>query len=395
VVTGGIVKPVRIGIVGIGNMGRAHVQSCLESDAVDLVAVCDLIPERVSAATEGRDGISGFTESAALIEDGGAEAVLIATPHYAHVPIAIDSFAHGLHVLCEKPIGVHVADVQMILDAYALAREENPDLLFGAMFQQRTLSHWQKIHDLITEGSLGRLIRATWIITSWFRTQAYYDSSAWRATWKGEGGGVLLNQCPHNLDLYQWLVGMPDRVHGVVSLGQHHRIEVEDEASAIFSHPDGMTGHFITSTAESPGTNRLEIVGENGRLVYEDNTLHLDRNEDSMLERIRTSRESFDSIPVSREDLTPPQSGGEHREVIERFAGAVRGESALVAKGEEGLHSVMLANAILLSHYKKRPVDLPLNPEEFSTLLENLVAESTLEKPDARGHGDPDMDRSY
>ena len=253
-------EPVRMGVIGLGTMGLGHMKDCAASPLIELTAVCDVDPRRVADVTSefaesGEPGVTrgrieGYTEPVRLLEESGVESVLIATPHYLHTPIAIAAFERGLHVLCEKPVGVHVNDVQIMIDAHEAARQKNPGLIFAAMFQRRALAHWQKVKQLLSGGALGRLVRASWIITTWFRTQSYYDLSDWRATWHGEGGGVLLNQCPHNLDIYQWFFGMPKRVRGFACIGKYHAIEVEDEVTAVFEHEDGMVGHFITSTVD-------------------------------------------------------------------------------------------------------------------------------------------------
>jgi predicted dehydrogenase len=380
-------KAMRVGIVGLGIMGRAHARTCALSPATDLVAVCDTDRDRLSAvgrelaATVGNreaNRVEGYTDPASLMEDSGAEAVIIATPHYFHTPVAVDAFERGLHVLCEKPIAVHVNDARRMLDAHEAACRISPNLVFGTMFQLRTFAHWRSIKQLVSDGSLGQLVRATWIITDWFRTQRYYDLSEWRATWRGEGGGVLLNQCPHNLDLYQWLFGMPTQVRGLVSIGKYHAIEVEDEVTAVFEHENGMTGHFIASTAESPGTNRLEIVGDLGRVVYEDRRLTVDRNEQSMLDVSRTSDLPFDRVPYTSLTHETGSNEGGHREVIERFAKAVRGEAEVFATGADGLGSVMIANAVILSHFTHAPVSLPLDGEAYFNLLQELIARSPI-----------------
>ena len=387
-------KQVRIGIIGLGNMGREHAKVCTESPTTELVAVCAPKANRV-AEVAGEHGIAGFTDSAKLMDDANVEAVLIATPHYSHTPIAIAAFERGLHVLCEKPVGVHVNDVQMMIDAHEAARRDRPNLLFAAMFQQRTLGHWRKIRQLLKDRALGRLVRASWIITTWFRTQHYYDLSSWRATWKGEGGGVLLNQCPHNLDLYQWFFGMPARVHGLASIAKYHNIEVEDEVTAIFEHEDGMIGHFITSTAESPGTDRLEIVGEMGKLVCENDTLIFDRNEESMLTVSDTTDQAFMTVPHAPETPAARETGSKHRIVIEQFAQAVRGEGKLVAKGAEGMGSVMVANAVLMSHFAGKAIDLPLDGDAYVALLDDLIAKSSFVKPEGKGGEKIDIGRSF
>jgi predicted dehydrogenase len=394
-------RPVRIGIIGLGTMGLGHVKDCIQSQTTELVAVCDVDHRRVAKVTESgaeerdRSAITGYTDPDKMMAEAGIEAVLIATPHYFHTPAAIAAFERGLHVLCEKPVGVHVNDIQIMLDAYETARQDHPDLVFAAMFQQRTLGHWQKIKQLLEDKTLGRLVRTSWIITTWFRTQRYYDMSEWRATWKGEGGGVLLNQCPHNLDLYQWFFGMPKSVHGIAAIGKYHNIEVEDEVTAVFEHENGMIGHFITSTAESPGTNRLEIVGEMGKLVYENDTLRIDRNEESMLAFANTSDEAFTTVPHEAQEIAMGTGGGNHRTITERFAKAVRGEGEVVANGAEGLGSVMLANAVLMSHFAGRKVALPLDGDAYRRLLDDLISRSTFVKPKAAGEAKIDLDKSF
>ena len=387
------VEPVRIGIIGVGNMGKSHANDCVESELVELVALCDTD----ASILDSHPGIAHrVTRYEELLSVPGLEAVLIATPHFDHTPIALAAFERGISVLCEKPIGSTVGDVTRMIDAYEHARVTYPDIKFGAMFQQRTLPHWQRIREMLQSGALGTLVRATWIITDWFRTQYYYDMGHWRATWSGEGGGVLLNQCIHNLDLYQWFFGMPTEIVAQVSLGKYHEIEVEDEIAALFGHGDGMIGQFVSSTAESPGTNRLEIVGEDGKLVYENGTLTYDRNSVSMLEAIRRERKAFMHVEHRSEEIELSGEGGTHREVIEGFARSIRDGSLLVADGAEGLGSVALANGILMSHFTGGSVKLPLNAEEYEALLGDLKAgrasraRSVSRSPDP---GDPSTPR--
>ena len=263
---------VRMGIIGLGGMGKYHA-SLLQEEKVprcELTAVCDAAPKQL----EGWDGIKTFADSRKLIRSGEVDAVLIVTPHYGHTPIGIDALEQGLHVLVEKPISVHKKDCERLIAAHT-----DKNLVFAAMFQMRTDPHYVRIKKLIDDGELGELQRVNWIVTEWFRTDAYYAASAWRATWKGEGGGVLLNQCPHNLDLLQWMCGMPARVRAFAGLGKHHDIEAEDDVTAYFEYANGATGVFITSTGEAPGTNRLEIAGDRGKVVAEDGKVTFIRNE--------------------------------------------------------------------------------------------------------------------
>lgn len=414
---------VRIGIVGIGNMGKQHVKHVINLPNTELAAVCDRSVEQIEAAF-GRDdppetkataddsagsaeesaptdateveekaadaaqsaedpdyaqilaGTAQFTDCQEMLDAAEMDGVIIATPHFDHPDMALKAFELGLHVLVEKPIAVHVKEARRMIDGYRAAKMAQPDLVFAAMFMQRTWGYWRKIKSMIDQGELGQLIRCSWLITDWFRTQSYYDSGGWRATWRGEGGGVLMNQCPHNLDLYQWIVGMPARAQGFVSFGKHHRIEVEDEVTAYFEHENGMVGHFITTTGESPGTNRLEIAGENGKLVYQDDELIFYRNEWSSIKQIRESESGFAAVPHKREAVAyAPKTTHGHELIIENFAEAILNGADLIAPAEEGLSSVAINNAIILSAQKRQMVELPVDGDEFAALLEQYIAE--------------------
>jgi predicted dehydrogenase len=387
---------VRLAVIGVGNIGRSHVGHIAALPNTELVAVCDINHARADTCA-GEYGVQAYYTYQNLLKNASVDGIVIATPHYEHVQMALDAFAQGIHVLVEKPIAVHAKDARKMIAAHESAREGKPDLVFAAMFMQRTYGHWQKIKDLIDSGELGQLVRTTWMVTDWFRTQIYYDSGGWRATWRGEGGGVLLNQCPHNLDLYQWWVGMPNRVTGFASLGKYHDIEVEDEVTAYYEHANGMIGHFVTSTAESPGTNRLEIVGENGRLIFEDGKLTFLRNRVSMFRQIREATDGFAKgewwvcdVPYQHHS----QPG--HDLVIANFANAILHGEALIAPAQEGYNSVALGNAILLSSLEGHPVELPLDEDLYERKLLNRAATSRYTKPatDA-GQAPADLSQSF
>jgi predicted dehydrogenase len=268
-----------------------------------------------------------------------------------------------------------------MIAAYEAAKAKKPEIVFAIMFQQRTHGYWRKIKEMIDGGELGKLARATWIITDWFRTQAYYDNGGWRATWSGEGGGVLLNQCPHNLDLYQWFVGLPKRVTGLAAIGKYHNIEVEDEVSATFEYENGMTGHFITTTAESPGTNRLEIVGEKGRVVFEHGQLTFTRNVESMFDFIQTCPRSFDKVENEVIDVPFEHHGeGGHRFMTENFASAILSGEPLIAPAVEGIRGLSLGNAIMLSSFLKQTVELPFDDDLYAGKIAEMAATSRFQK---------------
>jgi len=371
---------VKIAVIGVGVMGSLHVKDVHELQNTELAAVCDIEPARADRYA-AEYGVPAFYDHSEMLDKIDLDAVLIATPHYDHPLISIDAFQRGIHVMTEKPIAVHAKSAREAIDAYEIQKGRYPNLVFAAMFQQRTYGALRKIKALIDEGELGRLVRASWTITDWFRTQSYYDNGGWRATWKGEGGGVLLNQCPHNLDLYQWFVGMPKRVTGFASVGKYHNIEVEDEVTGYFEYKNGMVGHFITTTAESPGTNRLEIIGEKGKLVFEEDVLTFYRNRYSMFEQIERSQSGYAHVENWAIRVPYHHHGHTgHRRMTENFANAILHGEDLIAPAPEGIHSLTLGNAIMLSSFLGRTVELPFDEDGYAAKLQELIDTSRFQK---------------
>jgi predicted dehydrogenase len=385
---------VRIGVIGVGTMGSCHARDLQQTPNAELAAVCDIDPQRADLIGSLYEA-PVFYDYQDMLAKTSLDAVIIATPHYFHTSISIDCLGRGMHVLCEKPLAVHVKDGKKMIAAYEAAKVKKPDLIFGIMFQQRTLGFWRKIKEMLEAGRLGKLVRATWIITDWYRTQTYYNNGGWRATWKGEGGGVLLNQCPHNLDLYQWFFGMPKRVAGFASIGKYHQIEVEDEVTGYFEHENGMVGHFITTTAESPGTNRLEIVGELGKLVFEEGKLTFFQNESSMFEFIKTSPAAWDRVEYQTQEV-PYEDSSEagHILVTTAFADAILTGKPLIAQAVEGIRSLTLGNAIMLSSFQRQPVAIPIDEEAYEAKLLELIRASTFQKEVKIG-GMEDFNKSF
>lgn len=382
-------KSVRLGIAGLGNMGTAHARGVLGGNISRcvLAAVCDSAP----AQFDKIDGdFERFTNTRELVRSGKVDAVLIATPHYGHTTIGIDALQQGLHVLVEKPISVHKADCERLIAAHTCRRQ-----VFAAMFNQRTDPHYRKVKELIDGGELGELMRINWIITSWFRSEAYYARGDWRATWAGEGGGVLLNQCPHQLDLIQWLCGMPSRVTAFCSLGKRHKIEVEDEVTAYLEYKNGATGVFVTSTSELPGTDRLELIGQNGKLLVEDGQILFLRSEVPANIYSRTTGESFKKPDVWQIRIPAEGHGGQHREILQNFVDAILDKTPLIAPAREGIHSVELGNAMLCSSLIGKPVDLPLDGKSFERRIKKLARESRFVKRAAKKRKQEDMTASF
>ena len=374
---------VKFGIVGIGNMGSTHVNTISGLKNTKLTAVCDIDPKAFDRIKpEIREKIRCFTDAAKFFAEADIDAVLIAVPHYDHPDLAIQAMQAGKHVIVEKPIAVHKAEAERLIREAA----KYPKLVKSLMFNQRTLGAHKKIKQLIDTGELGAVRRINWIITNWFRSQHYYDSGDWRASWRGEGGGVLLNQCPHQLDLMQWFFGMPVRVRATAKLGKYHDIEVEDEVNAYLEYADGKVGNFIASTGEMPGTNRLEITGDRGRLVFENGKLEFIRNEIPTAEFCRTTASNFGVSDNWRCEInvrTPAGGIPQHRNILENFTAAILRGTPLVAPMEEGIRGLELGNAILLSGLKDRTVSLPIDAAEFAAELEKLIATSRYHKKTA------------
>lgn len=370
---------VKMGIIGLGNMGSSHLKFIMDglTPQITLAAVAERMETRRRKAREIiPQDISVYEEGSELIAAGICDAVLIATPHYQHPGLAIQAFKRGLHVMCEKPAGVYTLDVREMIKQADL----HPQLSFGMMFNQRTNPLYIKMHEMISSGQLGELKRVNWIITDWYRTQYYYDSGAWRATWAGEGGGVLLNQCPHQLDLLQWLCGMPVRVRAFLHEGKWHDIEVEDDVTAYLEYSNGATGVFITTTGDAPGTNRLEVTGTLGKLVCENDELIFHRLGVDEREWCVTAKQGFAVPPVEVIRVETDSSNPQHVGVLNAFASNILHGSPLVADGREGIKGLMLSNAMHLSSWTDKMVSLPFDEEEYLALLNLRRASSRIKE---------------
>lgn len=368
---------VRIGIVGIGNMGSAHAKSILSRNVkgLELAAVCDIAPEKLDWAEQNLPGVPRYTDYREMIDSGLLDAVIVATPHYIHPEIAIYGFRHNLHVLTEKPAGVYTQQVEEMNEVAKASGK-----VFGIMYNQRTNPLFQKMRQMVQGGELGELKRCIWIITNWYRTQAYYDSGTWRATWAGEGGGVLINQCPHNLDLWQWIYGMPSRVRAQCYYGKWHNIEVEDEVTAYAEYPNGSTATFITTTGECPGTNRLEITGDKGKLVWEEGKLRFWKLPEPERKLCFESREGFLSPETEIVDIKAEGTETGHNGILQNFTNAILYGEELLAPGYEGINGLTISNAIHLSDWTGGWVDLPLDKALFRELLEERRAHSHIKE---------------
>jgi len=359
---------IRLGIIGTGGMGQGHAQMQENIEETELTAVCDVDEALVKQVAE-KYGVPGFTCHEELLDSGLVDAVLIATPHYFHPPIAIEAMRRGIHVLSEKPIAVTVkAADEMIRTA------QETGVKFAVMFQRRTARSSRLARKAIEEGLVGEVYR-THLLMSSYRSQAYYDSAAWRGTWTGEGGGVLINQAPHPIDIFTWLAGMPARVTAQVRT-RRHEIEVEDEAFALLEYPNGAHGYLYVSVNEAPGTSRLEICGDRGKVVLQGDEVQVYRLKQPLSEFTVTSDQMWASPEAELVELEVPEMPPGHATITRNFARAILYEEPLIAPGEEGIHSLELTNALILSGKRGKTVELPLDREEYETLLEELKASS-------------------
>jgi predicted dehydrogenase len=365
---------VRLGIIGMGNIGTYHADYLLKGavSRCELTAICS----RNTQSPEKYHPRKIFCDAEEMIRSGEINAVIIATPPYQHTPLGITAFGAGVHAMVEKPIAAHKADAQRLNEAH----QQYPEVVFGGMFQLRTEPRYLKIRQLITSGELGDIVRVNWINTDWYRTEAYYASGAWRASWRGEGGGVLLNQCLHNLDILQWLCGMPARVRGFCGFGRYHDIETEDNATAYFEWANGATGTFIGSSGEAPGTNRLEIVGTQGRLMLENGRLQFTQLSQDMSEFSHTASQGFGKPEVQVCEIPFENASAPHAAMMQNFVDAILDGERLIVPGEEGIHSVELANAIVFSSLIGETIELPMDAGRWERKLNQLIAESTHEK---------------
>ena len=364
---------IRYGVIGLGNQGATYVLEFFDKGHIKnayVSAVCDVIPEKlenVRAKTTNKE-IQYFADYKEMLDSGLCDAVLVETPHYQHPEIVIECLKRDINVICEKPAGVYTKQVRE-MNEFA----KNSKAHFAMMFNQRTNCVYRKMREIIASGGIGELQRVTWIITNWFRTQKYYDSGSWRATWAGEGGGVLINQCPHQLDLVQWVVGkMPVRVNGFCKYGKWHDIEVEDEVTAYFEYDNGATGMFITTTGECPGTNRFEVSGTKGKLVIEDNSNDLIwcKCDDDTQVLSKNATLGFQQPKVERIVVETDGKSEQHVGIINNFTNALLGKEDFFVDGEEGINGVELMNAIELSGWRGgATVTLPVNEEEYFSEL--------------------------
>ena len=367
---------IKLGIIGFGNMGTGHTSNIMGGNCpeVELVAICDKNPERCEFGKNKYPdaNITYFTDAIEMLDSGLIDSCLVAVPHYDHAKYSMECMKRGIHVMCEKPAGVYTRQVrEMIAES-----EKHPEVVFGMMFNQRTNPVYRKMYELVHSGKYGEIRRTNWLITNWYRSQAYYNSSDWRATWAGEGGGVLLNQCPHQLDLWQWICGMPVKVQSKIKYGAWHDIEVDDDVTTFVEYENGATGVFITTTGDGKGSNRFEVQMDGAKLVVEDDKLTVTEFEMKESEFTKTNTEVFGMVKTHNLEVEIEEKNPQHIGVVNAWAGKILHGTPLIAEGAEGLKGVILSNAMHLSDFLGREVEIPFDEDLYYEELMKRVATS-------------------
>jgi len=388
---------IRTAVIGIGNMGSKYASMIQDGNirGLSLAAITRIrssgsqpaYSEQLAPSLDA--GLPVFESADALFEavekgELQLDAVIIATPHYSHEEIAVRAFKNGLHVLCEKPSGVYSRQARNMEDA-----ADSAGKVFSMVFHFRTMPIYTELKKLVASGKYGKLKKMRWLITDWYRPEGYYKASSWHSTWKTDGGGVILNQCPHNLDLLQWICGMPSAVQGFCHEGKYHDIEVEDDVTAYFEWADGATGTFVSSTGDAPGVNRLELFMDEALIICEDGKLRIGELQQEMgkseAEYRRTSTEFFKPIKGTWHEITPPEEASPYEKLLQSFADECSGKTLAspgkqaAPDGREGRKSLLISNAIYLSSWKKKMIELPEIGSEEELQFEKAF-ESELNK---------------
>lgn len=380
-------KKVRLGIIGYGQQGGFYgsliAQGKIEN--MEVTAVVEIDESKDEKIKNDFPDIAIYRDYQEMIQSGEVDAVITAVPHYLHPEMSIYALENNIHVLNEKPAGVYTRQVKELNE---VAEAKKDQVTYAIMFNQRNNPLYQKIKEIIENGEIGDIRRTNWIITNWWRPQAYYNMSDWRATWGAEGGGVLVNQAPHQLDLLQWIAGVPKSVYSKVSYGYQRDIPVEDEVTAVLDYGNGATGVFITCTHDIIGTDRLEILGDKGKIVVEDSkTAHVTRMKKT--ENELNKEMDFEGVKklfmgeLDVDDLWETESfteesawGEQHGGVLENFAKHILFGEELLAPGAEGINGVRLANAIHLSDWLDKEVTLEdFDDELYLSELNKRIAE--------------------
>ena len=369
-------RQVRLGIIGTGNIARRHVAN-VTSGAVAGAAVTAVSSRGACPPDLQLPGVEHFHDYRAMCASGRIDAVLVAAPTMLHREAGELACRRGLHLLMEKPLANSIADAQALVDCGRQGQ------VFAVMLNQRAHPAYRRIRELVAGGGLGDIRRVSWTMTHWYRPDVYFRVSEWRGTWQGEGGGLLVNQCIHNLDVLQWVLGMPARARAHAGFGKHHDIEVEDEVTAYLEFDGGATGVIVASTGEAPGINQLDVVGDRGTLRYDGSVLRFKRTDRGVADHCRASRDMFGMPRFETETVAFEDDVNQHAVVLQNFVDAIVSGAPLMAPAREGLNSLELANGILLSAWLDAPVAFPFDRALYQRLLDDRVARSELRRAES------------
>ena len=363
---------IRFGVIGVGVMGGMHADILTNDDdpRFSLAAIADIDTAKARKVGAKAD-VPWFATGEEMIASGLCDAVIVATPHYWHAPLTIRAARTGLHVMCEKPLSSTVGHARAMITECKKRKVK-----LGVMLHQRARADMTTVKKLIDSGAIGEVFRAQLICSNWFRTQAYYDSGAWRGTWDGEGGGVLINQAPHHLDLYQWIAGMPKKVLGLIST-RCHKIEVEDCANFLLDYEDGKVGYIYTTTAEEPGYEEFMICGDKGTIVIGDEGVKLGKLAMPVSQHIFASGDAGAGGAEQGIEWTtvePEGPSGGHIDVTRGFVEWIlTGKKPFdFADGKQALNELELSNAMHLAGYRNKVVALPVDAAEMERLMSSL-----------------------
>ena len=357
-------------IVGYGNMGGQYAEK-IYNGKIKGLSLYGILCRNQPGQQKIRESMPEVTvfpnEESMFQARENFDALIITTPHKEHVRVVERAQQAGLHVLCEKPLGVTVEECE------ALSYEDT-GTVNAMIFNWRAREVYRQVYEYIHSGKLGRLTQVIWVANFWYRPAYYHHASGWRSSWSGEGGGLLINQCQHLLDMWNWLFGQPCEVSARLGYGCYSDIDVDDKASLFFRHENGMWGTFLSSSGDSPGTNRLEILGEMGKLVVEDNRYFtIYKNEISTTEVSKTSQEMYPKIPYVEERREVEQTESEYTVILQNFIDAMEGREKPLAALCDGRRALENCNAAYLSDWQQKPLQIPCDCKAYDFELQKKI----------------------
>jgi len=364
---------IRIGIAGIGFIAEEYIKLITAGriQNAEVRALSSRNRSHMEAVKEKYqlDAVL-FTDYEAMLSSGLIDAVMICTPHFHHPGMAIKAIRRGIHTMIEKPVGIFPEELRELAESL----QTHPDVKAGVLYCRRTNPIYQQIKDFLDSGELGQLKRVTWIITnaSVYRTQAYYNSATWRGTYVGEGGGLLLNQVSHHIDMLVWLLGLPKAIQANCYSAVERNIEVENEVSITMEYPGQAIGQFISSTREFPGTNRLEISCSKAQLILEnEKDLTVRKLGVEETEFNRTTNIPFAFIPYEEEihNFEPYENPEIQARIVNNFISAVTDGKPIACPVEDAIRSQQFIIGAYLSSWQEKKLTLPADGKAFTEEL--------------------------